>query len=172
MTINKKLFAVAALLGVIGIMAMAPAQPKDDDEGFKNLKVLPKNISKEQLHDVMEEWEHALGARCSFCHVRNEDTKKMDFVSDAKPEKEMARHMFQMMNKINKKYFGAKKGPDGMLMESGVNCNSCHRGTSHPEVVKASGGPGGPPPGAKPGEGPPPSQGGTPPTPPPSGGRE
>jgi len=136
MTINRKLLAIIGLLSAVFFMAMRPAPP--EDEKFKNLKVLPKNITKQQMHEVMEEWEHALGARCSFCHVRNEETKKMDFASDAKPEKEMARHMYQMTQKLNKKYFGAKKDTTGMIMESGVNCNTCHRGVSHPEVVRAS----------------------------------
>lgn len=149
--INKKLAVTFSLLGAVAIMAMAPA--RNEEPKFTNLKVLPKNISDKQLHEVMEEWEHALGARCSFCHVRNEDTKKMDWANDGKPEKEMARKMYKMMNDINKKYFHAKKDSTGMMITSGVNCYSCHRGSSHPEVVEAAKlprpkrGPGGPPPG-------------------------
>jgi nitrate/TMAO reductase-like tetraheme cytochrome c subunit len=137
MTINKKLLATMALLSVVVFMAMAPAAPADDEK-FKNLKVLPKDISKEEMHKVMEEWEHALGARCSFCHVRNEETKKMDFANDAKPEKEMAREMYKMTQAINKKYFHAKKDSTNRIMESSINCYSCHRGVSHPEVIRAS----------------------------------
>ncbi|MDB5128447.1 c-type cytochrome [Mucilaginibacter sp.] len=137
MTINKKLLATMALLSVVVFMAMAPAAPTDDEK-FKNLKVLPKDISKEEMHKVMEEWEHALGARCSFCHVRNEETKKMDFANDAKPEKAMAREMYKMTQAINKKYFHAKKDSTNRIMESNINCYSCHRGVSHPEVVRAS----------------------------------
>jgi len=172
MTINKKLLVTIGLLSAVAFMAMAPAEPKE--EGFKNLKVLPKNITNDQMHAIMEEWEHALGTRCSFCHVRNEETKKMDWANDAKPEKQMARHMFKMTAALNKKYFGAKKDSLGMVIESGINCNTCHRGTSHPEVVRASATrekPAGPPPTAKPAEGTPPAQGSAP-TPPPNGGRE
>jgi hypothetical protein len=155
--INKKLLATFGLLSVVVFMAMSPAKQQEKEEPkYTNLKVLPKNISKKQLGNIMDEWAHALGARCSFCHARNEETKKMDFASDAKPEKEMARHMFKMVTMLNKKYFEAKKDSTGMIMETGVNCNTCHKGVSHPEIVKASEQKSGPPPG--------PVQGGPPPT--------
>jgi hypothetical protein len=172
MTINRKLFAIAAILSVVTFMAMSPA-PKDDEHKFENIKVLPKKITGEQLHAVMDEWSQSLGVRCNFCHARNETTNKMDFASDAKPEKDMARHMYKMMNDINKKYFEAKKDSLGFMTQTGINCNSCHRGISHPEVVKPmrrGPGPGGPPPGSMSGPGGPPPAGGTPPagSPPPS----
>jgi hypothetical protein len=163
MTINKKLIATASLLSVVVFMAMSPA-PQQEEHKFENLKVLPKKITGEKLHKVMEGWNASLGVRCNFCHAFNSETKKMDFASDAKPEKDMARHMYKMTADINKKYFGAKKDSLGFMMENGVNCNTCHRGTSHPEVVTPAEhrGPGGPPPvtpGATPPAGsPPPAQ--------------
>ncbi|UOE51955.1 c-type cytochrome [Mucilaginibacter sp. SMC90] len=154
MPVNKKLLVTLGLLSIVVFGAMTTSKPQD--EGFKNLKVLPKNISGENLHKVMEDWEHSLGVHCNFCHARNEETKKMDWASDAKPEKAMARDMYKMMNKINEKYFHAKKDSLGMIMQSGVNCNTCHRGTAHPEVMvpdgKGPGAPGvGPGPGGQPG---------------------
>lgn len=138
MTINRKLIVTIGLLSAVAFMAMVPATKKPAEEKFKNLKVLPKDITGEEMHKVMEEWEHALGARCSFCHVRNEDTKKMDFAADGKPEKDMAREMYKMTQDINKKYFHAEKDSTDRIMESSINCYSCHRGVSHPEVVRAS----------------------------------
>lgn len=138
MNLNKKLLAVIGLSSGVLFMAMSPATKKADEPKFKNLKVLPKNITGEEMHKTMEEWEHALGARCSFCHERNEQTKKMDFASDAKPEKQMAREMYKMTQAINKKYFHSKKDSTGMVVESNVNCYSCHRGVSHPEIIRAS----------------------------------
>ncbi|WP_374950849.1 c-type cytochrome [Mucilaginibacter sp.] len=173
--INKKLLATFGLLSAVAVMAMAPAKQQEKEKPkYTNLKVLPKSITDQQLHDVMDEWSKSLGVRCGFCHARNEETKKTDFASDAKPEKEMARHMYKMMNNINKKYFEAKKDSTGMMMTTGVNCNTCHRGVSHPEVVKASNGarrgPGGPPPGGQVGPGgPPPANTTPPPTTPPTG---
>ncbi|RFZ90858.1 c-type cytochrome [Mucilaginibacter conchicola] len=138
MKFNTKLIAILGLSSAVVFMAMAPVAQKADEPKFKNLKVLPKNITEKQMHEVMEEWEHALGARCSFCHERNQETNKMDFASDAKPEKQMARDMFKMTQAINKKYFHSKKDSTGVVVESSVNCYSCHRGVSHPEIIRAS----------------------------------
>ena len=147
MIINKKLLATISLLCAVTLMAMAPVEA--DKPEFTNLKVLPKKITGKQLHVVMDEWAYALGVRCGFCHVRNTETKKMDFASDGKPEKDMARMMYKMTQAINKKYFHAKKDSTNMVLESNVNCYTCHRGTEHPEIIKAPAkpGPGGPPPG-------------------------
>ena len=151
MLINKKIVATLCLSSVITIVALTSMKKADDPE-YKNLKVLPKHLTHEQLDKVMHEWTASLNVHCDFCHVRNEAEKKMDFPSDAKPEKEMARKMFKMMNKINQKYFDAKKDSLGFVMTSGVNCYTCHRGDSHPDVKiperKRPGGPGpgGPPP--------------------------
>ncbi|MEO6150196.1 MAG: c-type cytochrome [Mucilaginibacter sp.] len=139
MVINKKAFITIGLLAVVVLTSMVSLKPSPADEPlFKNLKVLPKNITKDQMHDVMEEWEHALGTKCSFCHVRDTVTKKMDWANDAKPEKGMARKMYKMTAMLNQKYFEAKKDSIGMMADEGVNCNSCHQGQEHPEVVKAS----------------------------------
>jgi hypothetical protein len=132
MQINKKLIATVSLLSMVIFVAAASKGPERE---YKNLKVLPKNISHEDLGKVMGKWSHALGVHCTFCHVRDEAANKMDFTSDAKPEKTAARHMFQMMNKINKKFFEAKKDSLGMVMESGVSCVTCHHGNSHPETA-------------------------------------
>ncbi len=120
--------AVAAMGASAGLQETA-AQPK------RNLKVLPKNISKDDLGKVMDEWKGALGVKCNFCHAASTDNpRKMNWASDAKPEKEMARQMFTMTGKINKKFFHAKKGTDGMMAMEAVNCNTCHHGEAHPEV--------------------------------------
>jgi hypothetical protein len=134
MIISKKLTITAGLFGVmaLGIAASLPQQgppPK-----AQNLKVLPKNISHEALDKIMDGWAASLGVHCNFCHARNEQTNKMDFASDAKPEKTAARHMFLMTAKINKKFFKAEKDSLGMVMESSVNCYTCHRGNAHPEI--------------------------------------
>ena len=147
MLINKKILVTLCLSSVVTLVALTSMAPQDDP-GYKNLKVLPKHLTHEQLGKVMHEWSGSLGVHCDFCHVRNEAEKKMDFASDAKPEKEMARKMYKMMNKLNSKYFEAKKDSLGMVMTSGVNCYTCHRGDSHPDTkLPERKGPGGPAPG-------------------------
>lgn len=132
------LVTVGLFSAVVFVSTTSMQQSKPvEDKKFKNLKVLPKNITDKQLDAVMENWEHSLGVRCGFCHVRNEETKKMDWALDGKPEKEMAREMYRMTANINKKYFKAGKDSVGMVMDMGVNCNMCHRGTAHPEAKAA-----------------------------------
>jgi len=141
------------MAGLFGVMALgiAASMPQErQPPKLVNLKVFPKNITYRQLDKTMDAWTASLGVHCNFCHVRNEQTNKMDFASDAKPEKETARYMYKMTAKINKKFFKAEKDSLGMVMSTGVNCNTCHRGTAHPEVKipeREHKGPGGPPPG-------------------------
>ncbi len=131
--LNKKLLITVSLSAIVVFGATASMQTDPDKPEWKNLKVLPKNISKDELHKVMDEWEGALGVKCGFCHARDNEAKKMDWVSDAKPEKEMARKMYTMTAKINKKYFKADKDDkDGMM--ASVNCNTCHHGSAHPDA--------------------------------------
>jgi hypothetical protein len=103
----------------------------------------------------MGQWASSLGVRCNFCHARNDETKKMDFASDAKPEKKMAREMYLMATKINKKYFkSGGKDSIGVAKLSSVNCYTCHRGVAHlEEATWPKRGGGGPGPGVPPGGG-------------------
>jgi len=154
MPINKKLAVIAGFAGVVAlsIAASMPQQQQQQWPKYENLKVLPKKISHEELGKIMGMWSASLGVHCNFCHVHNDQTNKMDFPSDAKPEKETARHMFVMASKINKKFFNAQKDSLGMVIESSINCYTCHRGSAHPEVKvpERQRGPGGPPPGTPP----------------------
>ena len=125
------IFSLIACI-IAGTSATMPRQDEKKHPEFKNLKVLPKKITHDELRKVMEHYNAALGVKCSFCHVRNEETKKTDFASDAKEEKVIARSMMQMTNKLNIKYFGTKKNQyNQAVME--VSCNTCHRGEAHPK---------------------------------------
>lgn len=127
---NKKIVAVGILIlfVVIGIAASRPPEEK-----FKNLKVLPKNISEQTIDKVMEEFAKSLGVDCKFCHVQIDSTN-WDMASDQKPEKSVARKMIKMSNKINKDFFKAKTkyGQEEAVLE--IRCVTCHRGEPHPEI--------------------------------------
>ncbi len=166
---NKKILAIGLLAGSVILASMTSMQQVPQQQGpaqqpaaavkYTNLKVLPKSIKKANLDKIMREWAASLGQRCNFCHSNNPATNKMDYAYDGKPEKNMARKMYEMESKINKKYFGAKKDSLGMMAHTGVNCNTCHKGTAHPKVVlAAAGGPGGFGGGAPNGQGIPPRQ--------------
>jgi hypothetical protein len=128
----KKIF-VAILIGAFlfaGIAATAPPKPENPN---KNLKVLPKNISHEDLDKVMDGFKAALGVKCNFCHAPSKDSanKHLDFASDEKPEKEVARKMMRMTAKINKKFFSYNKTEQGAAKTT-ITCITCHRGKEHP----------------------------------------
>ncbi|TDG35100.1 c-type cytochrome [Pedobacter changchengzhani] len=124
-------FSVIALL-LSTVIAMSAFMPKNiDDHKPKNLKVLPKDISHADLDTIMVNFKLALGVKCNHCHASMaDDPKKLDFASDAKPEKETARYMMRMTAKLNKKYF-SKEMHDGKSVNS-VNCITCHNGKTAP----------------------------------------
>jgi len=126
---KKLVISLVSLFIVAGIAATKPPEePK-----YKNLKILPKNISKENLDKVMDSFKEALGVKCSFCHASSKDTaqKWPDFASDEKPEKGIARKMMKMTGKINKKYFSYNKNEQGETIPA-VSCMTCHHGKEHP----------------------------------------
>ena len=121
------LFVLSALV-IIGVAATKP------DDGFKNLKVLPKGMSHEDLGKVMHHFNDALGVKCNFCHAGpKEGEQHPDFASDEKPEKSIARNMMKMTNKINKKFFHGKSKIGDANALLAVNCATCHHGVPHPE---------------------------------------
>ena len=133
----KKIAVVAALFALMAT-GMSAIRPQDDDKPKKrNLKVLPKDISHDELDKVMDGWKAALGVKCNFCHSPSADSSNhhLDFASDAKPEKNIARHMYTMAAKINKKYFSFNKDDKGVTIAA-VSCMTCHRGSPHPDEVK------------------------------------
>ena len=156
---KKSLLIISAcLVCVIGFQAFTMTRPPE----FRNLKILPQDISKEGLDSVMHTFTVSLGVRCNFCHVRNEAERSMDFASDAKPEKNIARKMMMMSIMLNKNYFKAMgdhdmdhdmddSSHDAAMANMNVTidttttpddyrqlfrtitCYTCHRGDPHPD---------------------------------------
>ena len=133
MYISRKLMVTASMAAVV-IMAVAFTAPAPPENDFKNLKILPKDISHEQLGKIMHQFNDALGVKCSFCHAPSKDTSNHhpDFASDDKPEKSIARSMMKMTVKINNKFFEVKNAAIGDSTLS-VTCVTCHHGEPHPE---------------------------------------
>lgn len=128
MNIKNSITLVAVL--AIGLLLSA-FMPQKQEYKAKNLKVLPKDSSKDDIDKVMEGFKVALGVKCSFCHASSaSDPKKLDFASDAKREKETARKMMRMTAKINKKYFHSQR-EQGMM--ANISCQTCHNGNEKPE---------------------------------------
>ena len=129
---SKKLLT---LLGMIAFLVSGIAFTNPPKGEHKNLKILPKDISHENLDKIMDEFKIALGVKCDFCHVKmKDDATKWDFASDERPEKEIARKMMKMTSSINKKFFKHKETylPGESLS---VSCKTCHNGNPRPESL-------------------------------------
>ena len=131
----KKISAgLGCMLAVVTISAFTTQQPQEPQKP-SNLKVLPKNISAEELDKTMKSFNVALGVKCSYCHAPKADGQKgLDFASDAKKEKDIARSMMKMTNKINKKYF-THQDAEGLIAK--IGCATCHNGQKEPQTFAA-----------------------------------
>ena len=104
---------IPILVGGLGGVALAD---------FKNLQVLPKTMSKDELKALMKAQAKALGVECDYCH------DVPDMASDKNQKKLVARKMMQMTNDINDKWLKGMKDAD----KNKVTCGSCHQGHELP----------------------------------------
>jgi len=131
MLINK-IISTSVLLAIV-IIVVGAIEPPYQKDGFKNLKVLPKDISSKALQKIMvDEFQDGLGVSCNYCHAPEKGSLHLDYASDEKPEKEIARAMMLMTMDVNKKYFGVEHPLIGDSVLT-ISCNSCHHGTPHPD---------------------------------------
>jgi len=151
---NRKKITVFMAMAACVTLGIAAHTPEKKQEGFKNLKILPKDISKDSLDHVMHFFTKSLGVHCDFCHAKSKDPNQRwpDFASEDKPEKEITRKMMLMSGEINAKYFNWMNSTQPDTIRN-VTCVTCHHGTPHPENMTApeaphgmGGGPGAPPP--------------------------
>ena len=99
-----------------------------------NLQVLSGDLTSVALGRLMKRYEQDLGVSCSYCHVENRDSGKLDYASDENPRKQTARLMIGMLGDINDKYLG-QLGSDSRYA-SPVTCGSCHQGRSTPPAFE------------------------------------
>ena len=109
---------------------------------FKNLQVLPKDITRDQLMATMRGFTRGLGVRCNHCHVvtATEPEEKLDFAADTKEEKKVARVMYLMARDINTNWMQRVEAAEGHAPAAAtpgapprVTCWTCHRGMPEPE---------------------------------------
>ena len=131
MLLNKRTVIIAGLVLVVTI-ASVTSSPAGPQREYVNLKVLPKDISSKNLQHIMiDEFEDGLGVGCGFCHAEQKGSHKLDYVSDTKPEKQIARSMMRMTLKLNARYFQVRRpglGDPGLA----VTCQTCHQGKPMP----------------------------------------
>ena len=91
----------------------------------KNLTVLDKNISAQELKRTMEGFSAQLGVKCAFCH-----TGEM-YEKDDRKQKSDARKMIKLVVEMK-----ARKGDffKTTVKDNAITCALCHRGKPQPEA--------------------------------------
>jgi tetratricopeptide (TPR) repeat protein len=111
------------------------AQGKFPPDSFTNLKVLPKNIGKQELVATMRGFALGLGVRCTYCHAGREGAPldSLKFASDDKRTKRAARVMMDMVKHINEEHLAdVPSRPEPHVV---VKCETCHRGVARPRLL-------------------------------------
>jgi hypothetical protein len=140
---------------LIAILAIGfVSQPLDAQipEKFENLQVLPKDIHRDTLTQIMRGFTMALGVRCQFCHVERTPAAgapaaapgggggggggglNFDFHKDDRDNKIKARAMLRMVDSINTRFLASLPNRDTPATD--VNCLTCHRGLSKPTAIE------------------------------------
>jgi tetratricopeptide (TPR) repeat protein len=121
---------------VCGLLAVSVSAQQPDEN--KNLKVLPKDISHDELIGIMGGFTRALGVRCIHCHVGEEGKpfKPGAFALDDKPTKLKARAMMRMVQDLNDKYLADLDHRSDPPIR--VECFTCHHGVAQPRTLQGN----------------------------------
>jgi hypothetical protein len=153
---------VVVAAGVVGYARQAqqggqaqgqqPAQAQQGGRGGppQNLKVLPKNWTRQQVMSLMRTFTSSLGVQCTHCHAGT--PPQLNYAADEKPTKEVARKMIHMVIHINEEHLkgigsaepatppAANAPPPLGDGPQKVSCFTCHRGQLKPLTAPAAGG--------------------------------
>ena len=152
----KKILPLALILGCTTMQsgttpqttpAAATATTTAATSQFKNLQVFPRDIPRDDLIAAMRVFTRSLGVKCNHCHVvtATEPKEELDFASDAKEEKKVARVMLRMTTELNQTWLPRVEEAEGHAAEavrvtpqqavSGrIGCWTCHRGKTEPDM--------------------------------------
>ena len=135
--LNKKTIVIGLIGGVLiaSTYAFSPASAGGQQAVHENnLKVLPKDITHDEVMNVMHSFEVALNLKCNDCHARStSDSTKLDFLADTK-KKDIALGMMKMTQEMNAKYFKVEGDfkENYLTSQFKVTCNTCHNGHASP----------------------------------------
>ena len=123
------------LLGALAVPAR-PARPQAAAEKARNLKVLPADLSRDSVVRIMRfQVASGLGVTCAYCHgAPGVPFDSIDFASDERPTKLLAREMLRMTGRINGELLSAIPGRGSPAIQ--VQCITCHRGAPRPQMLE------------------------------------
>ena len=137
-------FVLALALPVGTLAAQTPRKWPPDS--LVNVSFFAKNAPVTQVWAATRNISAALGVECTFCHVGQPGAElpQIDFPSDQKRNKLVARQMLRMVQEVNRRIDSIPERP---TPPAAVSCMTCHRGVSRPvplanivaEVATASG---------------------------------
>jgi len=107
---------------VVPMVLVASAVAAD----YKNLTVLPEDISPADLDATMDRMTEDLDVSCAHCH------DERDHSADSRPAKDIARRMMRMTIALNRDYFPDADAPM-------VTCRTCHQGKLKPATLPRRG---------------------------------
>lgn len=123
----------AAVLALLACSSHLDAQPtgKWPPDSLVNVRVIPKGTPVLQVAGSMRNIAFGLGVRCTFCHVGQDGAPlaQIDFVSDEKRNKLVAREMMRMVQEVNRRIDSLPARPAPTVA---VTCATCHRGVNRP----------------------------------------
>ena len=125
-----------ALTVVLTVVLPGSVLMAQDTPRYENLQVLPADISRAELIDIMLDNLSGLGLPrrasegCLFCHSGSMDvpSREWDWASDDNPMKEKARAMMAMVQEINGTYLASIE----RTTSTDVGCYTCHAARTNP----------------------------------------
>lgn len=132
---KKRLVAISWILMLSLATSVASVAHAQAPSEFTNLQYFPKDISRDDLMQVMRGFSFSLSVRCQYCHVLKEGAplKDANFASDEKETKRKARAMLRMVDAINQQYVSKLDPP----ADHQVQCVTCHHGLGKPVTMNA-----------------------------------
>jgi len=104
-----------------------------------NLQILPKDWTRQQVVQVMQGFNMALGVGCNHCHIEmtgappnEKGVIPIDAAPDDKQTKKTARVMMRLVGQINETLGNQIGKPAGEVVK--VQCVTCHRGAAIPKT--------------------------------------
>lgn len=105
-------------------------------DSFTNLKVLPRDITRDSLIQIMRGFSLSLNVRCQYCHVGGDGQsfQGVEFAKDDDPDKRKARFMLRMVDSLNRAVLPNLPELNGRAPLR-ITCKTCHRGAARPEIL-------------------------------------
>jgi hypothetical protein len=133
MSRNRSVLRGLLFTAAIGSCFGASANAQEKDEKPKNLQYFPKTTERGDLIQIMRTFSFSLNVRCSYCHAAKSTDKPedLDFSSDEKEQKKIARNMLRMVDVINQDYIAKLSSQT----QNRVFCVTCHNGLGKPNGI-------------------------------------